>query len=94
MSKKETKMGRKPKDGVVRETVISLKLSVEEVERINNLAKYIDLPKTVLMRNLILSGLSDAEILKKAGVLSLAKGIQKTSEFLKTYREIKESEKS
>jgi len=88
--KKETKMGRKPKDGKVRETVVSFKLSEDEVKEINNLAEFLDMPKTVLVRNLVLSSLEDTKIMKKTGVLSLAKGIKKTSEFLTTFQGIKE----
>jgi len=88
--KKETKMGRKPKDGKVRETVVSFKLADDEIERITKLANFLDIPKTALIRNFVLSSLDDAELLKKAGVLSLAKGIKKTSEFLSKYQSIKE----
>ncbi|GEM_PF-6702677 len=83
------KMGRKPIDGVVRETVVSFKVSEEESKRIERLAKSLEVPKTVLMRNLLLDALDDAEILDKIGALKIAKGIKKTSEFIKEYTKIK-----
>lgn len=83
------KMGRKPVDGVVRETVVSFKVSEEESTRIDKLAKSLEVPKTVLMRNLLLDALDDAEMLEKIGALKIAKGIKKTSEFLKTLKMIK-----
>jgi hypothetical protein len=88
--KKETKMGRKPKDGKTRETVVSFKLADDEIKRINDLADFLDIPKTALIRNLVLSSLEDAEGLKKLGILSIAKSIKKTSEFLTTFKGIKE----
>ena len=88
--KKVTKMGRKPKDGKARETVVSFKLADDEVKRINDLAEYLEIPKTALVRNLVLSSLSDAEGLKKLGILSVAKNIKKTSDFLIKFKDIKE----
>ena len=89
--KKDTKMGRKPKDGIVREEKITIKLSIDEIKRINDLSEFLDMPKTVLVRNLVLSSLDDAENLKKMGVLSITKSIKKTSEFLTTFKGIKKN---
>ncbi len=89
--KKETKMGRKPKDGITREEKITIKLSKDEIKRIIELSEFLDMPKTVLVRNLVLSGLDEAELLKKLGFLSVVKNIKKTSEFLILFKEIKDS---
>ena len=83
------KMGRKPVDGVVRETVISCKISEDEMKRINKLAESAEVPKTVLIRNLILESLDDAEALDRIGAFKIVKGIKKTSEFLAKLKVIK-----
>ena len=86
------KMGRKPVDGVVRETVISFKISKDEFERLSKLAESLEIPKTVLLRNLFLDALDDAEALNRIGAFKIVKGIKKTSEFLEKLKTIKESE--
>jgi len=83
------KMGRPPIDKVVRETPLFIKVSENEAKQIEELAKYLDIPKSVFLRNLALSSLEDAQILKKIGLLKIAKGIKKTSQALKELREIK-----
>jgi len=47
-----------------------------------NMAEYLEIPKTVYARNLILMGLEDSRFFKKTGLLKLAKGLRKSSEFL------------
>ncbi len=88
MEKKERK-SRKPKDGKVRENVVSLKLADDEIEKINIIAEYLDVPKTALIRNFVLYGLEDAELFRKLGILSIVKNLNKTSEFLKKFKTIK-----
>ncbi len=85
------KMGRKPRDGVTRETLVTFKLSEDEVKRLNEMAEYIEAPKSVFARNMLLDGLKEMEYLKKVGALKTAKGILKTSEFLKELTSIKKN---
>ena len=87
----KVKMGRKPKDSKFRTAPVNLKLADDELEKITDLANYLDIPKTVLMRNFILSGLEEAELFKKTGILEIAKGVIKTSEFIKKYKDIKDN---
>jgi len=86
MKKVETR-GRKPKDTVVRESKITLKMSAEQLKRVEKIAEYLEIPKTVIARNMLLSGLESAETMKITGVLSIAKGIIKTSEWLAKTKE-------
>jgi len=76
------KKGRKPIDKVVRESRIIIKLSEDELKELVNMAEYLEIPKTVYARNLILMGLEDSRFFKKTGLLKLAKGLRKSSEFL------------
>jgi len=85
----ETKRGRKPKDEVVREERMTIKLSVEEVERIDAMAKYVGIPKTVAARNMALMSLEEMESMKKYGILQIAKGIVRTSDWLKAFKKNK-----
>ena len=86
------KMGRPPVDGIVRETKLFVKVSEDEAKEIEELANYLEIPKSVLLRNLALSSLEDAQILKKVGLLQIAKGIRKTSEALKEFKNLKDKE--
>ena len=83
------KHGRKPIDGVTRETKLFTKLSTNEAKEIEELANYLDIPKSVFMRNLVLVALDDTKLLKKLGILGLAKGIKKTSEAVSKLKEIR-----
>ncbi len=87
------KRGRKPKDEVVREERLTIKLSKEEVEKISEMAEYLEIPKTVFARNLILQGLSDAKLFRNIGLLQIAKGVVKTSDFLKQWQKITSEKK-
>jgi len=82
-------MGRKPLDNITRETKLFIKVSEDEAKEIEELANYLDVPKSTLLRNLALSSLEDAQIFKKLGLLKLAKGIRKSSEALKEFRAMK-----
>lgn len=81
--------GRKPKDTVVRETKITIKISEDEMERIEKIAKYSELPKTVIARNLLLFGLDEMEGFRRVGLLHLTIGIIKTSEWLENIMGLK-----
>lgn len=74
--------GRKPKDKVVRESRMTLKFSEEEIQKIENMAAYLDIPKTVAARNLLLYGLEAIETMQHDKLLEPSKGIIKTSEWL------------
>lgn len=82
-------MGRPPLDNVVRETKLFIKVSEEEAKELEELAAYLEIPKSTLIRNLTLSSLEDAKIFKKIGLLKLGKGIKKTSEAIKKFEEMK-----
>jgi len=70
--------GRKPIDKEPISETISIRLSKSEMKRLENIAKKLDLPKTRFMRNVLLAGLDDAEMLDKIGAL---KGAQKLIDF-------------
>ena len=48
-------------------------LEDEVIERVDKLADKLDLNRSQLLRNLILSGLEDAEFLNKSGILTISK---------------------
>jgi len=81
--------GRPPIDGISRETKVFTRISEKEAKEIEELANYLDIPKSVFMRNLVLVALDDAKLLKKLGILGLAKGIKKTSEAVSKLKEIR-----
>jgi len=89
MEDKKNKAGRKPKDGVIRETKIFIKISEEEEQRIIKMAEYMDIPKSVAARNMTLMSLDEVEAMKRLGILQIAKGIVKTSDWLKAFRKNK-----
>ena len=70
--------GRKTIDGEARNINISIRFNDKEFEEISKIAKELNLPKTRLIRNLALSGLDDAKLLSKLGVL---KGAIKLKDF-------------
>lgn len=83
------KMGRPPLDTVVRETKLFIKVSEDEAKELEELAKYLEIPKSTLIRNLTLSSLEDAKIFRTLGLLQIAKGIKKTSQAIEKFKEIK-----
>ena len=85
----EKKKGRKPKDKITRDTRATVKFSENEMKEIQELSNYLEIPKTVLIRNLTLNGLEEANSLKKLGFLKIAKGIIKSSEWLKEFKKSK-----
>jgi len=83
------KAGRKPIDTEKRETRITIKISEKELKDIEELAKYTELPKTVMARNFLLYGMEEAKGFKRLGLLKIGIGIIKTSDFLKKIKNIK-----
>jgi predicted transcriptional regulator len=74
-----------------RERNLTIRLSEEEYNKIEKIAEKIDIPKTRLARNLIISGLKDAELLEKLGFFKVAEIIQKIQrEAIKEEKHIKE----
>ena len=75
--------GRKAIDGEARNINISIRLSEKEIKEIEEIAKELDMPKTKFIRNLALTGLDDAKILSKMGILKGAKKLADFKERLK-----------
>jgi len=59
---------------------IRVRLTKEEMERIEKVAKKLNMPKARLIRNLTLIGLEDAELYEKLGFFEIAKLIKKLKE--------------
>jgi len=70
--------GRKTIDKEPITETISIRLTKTEMKELEEIAKELDMPKTRLMRNMLLSGLEDAKILHKLGAL---KGARKLIDF-------------
>ena len=62
----------------------TVQLDDKDVERIDRLAEQRKMTRTQLMRNLILIGLDDAELLQKTGVLTFA---EFNKDFMSTVKE-------
>ena len=85
-------MGR-PKIGKKAKTIIkSVRFTEEEIKQLDSMSDYLEIPLMVLIRNLTLTCLEDAEILKKVGVLGLAKGIKETSKAIEKFKSIKQTQ--
>ena len=59
---------------------VRVRLTKEEMERIEKVAKKLNMPKARLIRNLALVGLEDAELFAKLGLFDLVKLIEKIKE--------------
>jgi predicted DNA-binding protein len=59
---------------------VRIRLTKEEMERIEKVAKKLNMPKARLIRNLALVGLQDAELFAKLGLFDLVKSIEKIKE--------------
>ena len=70
--------GRKAIDKEARNICISIRFSEEEIKEIEKIAKELDIPKTKLIRNLALAGLSDAKLLNN---LKILKGVKTLIDF-------------
>jgi hypothetical protein len=69
---------------------LTIRLSKSEVTEIEETAKMLNIPKGTLIRNLVMTGVEDAKVLKKIGVIDLIKGISNTSNFIKKFTMTKE----
>ena len=63
-----------------KEKRITIRLSEEEYERIEKVAKKLNMPISRVIRNLTMAGLEDAELLDKLGFFDIAKMIEKIRE--------------
>ena len=70
-----------------RDIKFEVRFSKSEMERIEKVAKKLEIPKSRLIRNLTLVGLEDAELLQKIGAFELIKVINKMKETLKKLQE-------
>ena len=68
------------KKRIKRDKEIKISLTQEEMERIEKIAKKIGMTKSRLARNLVLTGLEDAELLNKLGLFDAVKMIEKIRE--------------
>ncbi len=63
-----------------RDIKFEVRFSKEEMERIEKIAKKLNLPKSRIIRNLVLTGLEDAELFEKLGLLTVAQKIKELKE--------------
>lgn len=66
---------------------ITIRLTKEQLERIEKLADFCELTKTRMAYNLLISGLQQGETLKAGGFMHIAKGLIRSSEFIKSFSE-------
>jgi len=71
-------IGKKMEDK--RKYEVRVRLNKEEMERIEKIAKKLNMPKAALIRNMTLVGLEDAELLNKIGAFEIVKLIEKLRE--------------
>ena len=76
----------KPIDKEPLTETLCLRFSKEEIKEIEEIAEQLEMPKTRLIRNLTLSGLDDAKLLNKLGVL---KGAKKLIDFKERFTNYK-----
>ncbi len=62
---------------------ISLRFSKKELKQIEEIAEILEIPKTRLIRNLVLTSLDDAKMFNRVGAL---KGIRKTLDFIERFK--------
>jgi len=72
-----------------KEKRITIRLSEEEYERIEKVAKKLNMPISRVIRNLTMAGLEDAELLDKLGFFDVAKMIEKIREKALGTRDLK-----
>jgi predicted DNA-binding protein len=63
-----------------RKNRIEILLTDEEMERVEKIAKKLNMPKGRLIRKLAMAGLEDAELLNKLGLFDIVKMIEKIRE--------------
>lgn len=68
----------RPKQDVVREIELKIRLSEDELKELEELANYLELPISTCVRNLVLYAKEDAELYKKIGIF---KGVKKLKEW-------------
>lgn len=85
-TKKKSNAGRKPEAGKARNHLLTIKLTDEEIAAIDKIANKINIPRTTLARNLLLTGLEDAKLLNRIGIL---KGLKKLDDFKKALKKEK-----
>jgi len=68
----------RPKQDVIREIELKIRLSEDELKELEELANYLELPISTCVRNLVLYAKEDADIYKKIG---LFKGVKKLKEW-------------
>ncbi len=73
MKEIKKKPGVKPEAGEARKNLVTIKLTDQELNEINKIAEKIQIPRTRLIRNLVLTSLEDAKFLNKIGILKGAK---------------------
>jgi len=76
------KRGPKPEAEETRRNLVTVKFTNNELKEIDEIAKILDIPRTTLIRNITLTGLEEAKILNKLGVL---KGAKKLLDFQKRF---------
>ena len=78
--------GRKSIDDEPLTETISLRLTKKELTEFEIMSQYLEIPKTRLMRNILMCGMDEAKALNKIGALT---GISKLNEFRKKFFSIK-----
>ena len=73
-----------------RDIKFEVRFSKEEMERIEKVAKKLNMPKSKVIRNLVLVGLEDAELLAKLGFFDAIKMIEKIREKALGIKKLKE----
>ena len=68
----------RPKQDIVREIELKIRLSEDELKELEALANYLELPISTCVRNLVMYAKEDAAFFKKIGFF---KGIKKVSEW-------------
>lgn len=66
---KEKTRGKRPKE---LDGVITVKMTMEEIKRIDEYAKRMKVSRSQLVRNLVKTGLDDLQLMRSTGLLSLA----------------------
>ena len=78
MKKIKQKPGVKPETGEARKNLVTIKLTDKELEDINKIAEILEIPRTRLIRNMVIASLKDAKFLDILGIL---KGVKNINDF-------------
>lgn len=79
--------GRPPLEEHAAEHKIMVRVNDEQMARIEALADFCEIPKTTMAKNLLMSGVEQAESLKTFGFMHIAKGLIRSSDFVKGFSE-------